>query len=86
MDEPSPTIRNVRARAVRVPLQRPIKTAVGEIPAAPLVLIDVETEEGVRGRAYVFGYTPLVLKPLVGLVGNLSDLLLCDLRVLCGES
>lgn len=75
MDEQMPTIRGVRARAVSVPLQRPIKTAVGEIPAAPLVLIDVDTEEGVQGRSYVFGYTPLVLKPLAGLVGNLSDLL-----------
>jgi mandelate racemase len=70
-----PKITDVRARAVDAPLSRPIRTAVGTIPSAPLVLIDVLTDLDVVGRAYVFGYTPLTLRPLVGLIANLTELL-----------
>ena len=69
------TIRELRARAVVAPLTRPIKTAVGEVPSAPLVLLDVATEEGVTGRAYLFGYTPVTLRAMVELVKNLEPLL-----------
>jgi mandelate racemase len=69
------TIRELRARAVVAPLERPIRTAVGEVPSAPLVLLDVVTEEGVTGRAYLFGYTPVTLRPMVELVKNLEPLL-----------
>ena len=44
-----------------------MRTAVGAIPSAPLVLIDLETREGVTGRAYIFGYTPVTLAALVAL-------------------
>jgi mandelate racemase len=47
-------IRSLRARAVSVEMERPVQTSGGEIPIAPLVLIDLETEEGVSGRSYVF--------------------------------
>ena len=66
------TIRSVTARAVIAPLGRPIRTAVGTIPSAPLVLIDVVTEEGIVGRSYIFGYTPVALAPLVRLVEDMS--------------
>ena len=57
------TIRSVTARAVDVPLARPIRTALGTIPSAPLVLIDVATDQDVIGRAYIFAYTPVALAP-----------------------
>jgi mandelate racemase len=66
------TIRNITARAVLAPLQRPVRTAVGTIPSAPLVLIDVQTNEGPVGRSYIFGYTPAALGPLVRLVGEIA--------------
>ena len=66
------TIRSVTARAVTVPLARPIRTAVGTIPAAPLVLIDVRTAEGVTGSAYLFGYAPVTLAPLVKLIEDIG--------------
>ena len=66
------TIRDVTARAVVSPISRPVRTAVGTIPAAPLVLLDVTTEEGITGRAYLFGYTPTALLPLVKLVEQLA--------------
>lgn len=66
------TIRSVTARAVVVPLARPVRTAMGSIPEAPLVLVDLTTEEGVTGCAYLFAYTPLALAPLARLVGDLG--------------
>src|SRR5688500_7132926 len=51
------TIRSLTARAVVAPLARPLRTASGEIPAAPLLLIDIATDQGITGRAYLFGYT-----------------------------
>lgn len=68
-------IRSIVARAVVAPIDRPIRTAVGVIPAAPLVLLDVHTEQGITGHAYLFAYTPVTLKPLVALVKELGDLL-----------
>ncbi len=75
MSEIELTIRDVTARAVSAPLKRPITTAVGTIPAAPLVLIDVHTDQGVTGHSYIFGYTPVALRPLVELIANLTPLL-----------
>jgi mandelate racemase len=49
-----------------------IRTAVGTILSAPLVLIDLTTEEGINGRSYIFAYTPAVLGALVRLVEELS--------------
>ncbi|KAF3996053.1 enolase C-terminal domain-like protein [Glaciimonas immobilis] len=66
------TIRDITARAVIAPISRPIRTAVGTIPAAPLVLLDVTTEEGITGRSYLFGYTPTSLIPLVKIVEELA--------------
>ena len=69
------TLRDIRARAVIAPLARPIRTASGAIEASPLVLLDVLTEEGITGRAYLFAYTPLMLKPLMALVAQVTPLL-----------
>jgi mandelate racemase len=70
---PSLTIRSVKARPVDAPIARPVRTAVGTIPSAPLVLIDVLTEEGVTGSAYVFAYTPLAMAPLARLIEGLGE-------------
>jgi mandelate racemase len=67
------TIAGVTARAVIAPLKRPVRTAVGTIPAAPLVLIDVRTEEGVVGRSFLFAYTPVALAPLAKLVESVGE-------------
>ncbi len=49
-------IRGIRARAVFVPLGRPVATRVGEFAEWPLILIDVYTEEGITGRSYLAPY------------------------------
>jgi len=65
------TIRDIRARAVEAPIPRPVRTASGEIEKAPLLLVDVLTDEGVTGSAYAFGYTKATLRPLLALVDEL---------------
>jgi mandelate racemase len=68
-------IRSIKARAVIAPISRPVKNAFGIIEAAPLVLIDVVTDQGITGRSYIFAYTRLTLAPLVRLIGEIgSDL------------
>lgn len=66
------TVGSVRARAVNVPLARPVRTAVGDVPTAPLVLIDIDTHEGIPGRSYLFGYTDRTLGALVRLLTDLG--------------
>ncbi len=51
------TIRAVTARAVDLPLERPMRTASGFLPTAPLVLVDVATEEGVTRMLTTAGLT-----------------------------
>lgn len=69
------TVRALRVRAVSVPADPPLQTSGGEIRFAPLVLIDLETEEGVTGRSYIFCYTPAALAPTARLVSNLEALI-----------
>ena len=50
MSSPALTIRSLAARAVAAPLARPLRTASGDVPVSPLLLIDVQSEEGPAGR------------------------------------
>ena len=72
MSIPHLTVSEVRARAVVLPLARPIRTAISTIPSAPLVLIDVTTREGIVGSAYIFTYTPAALSALCRLVVDIG--------------
>ncbi len=67
------SITALKSRAVVAPLARPIRTASGSLPNAPLVLIDVETDAGITGSAYVFGYTPMTLKAIVAFLSELEE-------------
>lgn len=68
-------IRNLKARAVMAPMRRPLATASGAITRAPLVLVDLETHEGVTGVAYIFSPNPIALKPLVVLLNEMLPLI-----------
>ncbi|HVY05078.1 MAG TPA: enolase C-terminal domain-like protein [Burkholderiales bacterium] len=72
------TIKNVRARAVLVPLKRPPQSASGTIGDASLVLIDVETSEGIIGRSYLFAFQKPMLKPTVQMVEAVGDIIKGD--------
>jgi mandelate racemase len=58
------SLRALRARPVLVPIRRPPVSASGAIPEAALVLFDLETDEGVTGRSYVFGFAPWTLSSI----------------------
>jgi mandelate racemase len=71
----APTIRSIRARPVQAPFKRPPISASGALPHAALVLIDLETEEGLTGRGYLFGFAPWALKPILGCLDAMRDML-----------
>ena len=66
---PNLTVRAVRARPVEVPLNFVLGTSQGALRQVPLVLIDLETEEGVTGRSWLFAYMAAVGPAIASLVG-----------------
>jgi mandelate racemase len=50
------TIRELKATGVVVPMTYALGTSRARITSAPLLLVDLLTEEGVTGRAYLFCY------------------------------
>ena len=74
MDTLLPKNRRLRTTPVDVPLARPHPTASGVVSSAPLVLMNLETDQGLTRHAYVFCYTPIVLKPIAELIEALQPL------------
>ena len=72
------TIRNLRVRPVSVPVRIQPVAATGAIPAMPLVLIDLETEQGITGRAYLFAITALALRPVIEALHGLAGIIQGD--------
>jgi mandelate racemase len=68
-------IRELRVRAVMVPMTPPHRTASGTITESPLVLTDILTDEGIVGHSYVFCYAALALKPVALLVKGIEPLI-----------
>ena len=67
-------VRELRVRAVKVPMTHPHQTASGTITESPLVLTDVIAENGTVGHSIVFTYTLAALKPTADLIRNLETL------------
>ena len=72
MSRGTPAIKSVKARAVVTPMARPVKNAFGVIDVAPLLLIDVATDQGITGRSYLFAYSKITLKAFVHLVEEIG--------------
>ncbi len=72
MAAPRLTLRRIRSVGVEVPMKLPLGTSAGTIRSAPLLLIDVETEEGVTGRAYLFCYLPAAAPAIAGMLGEIE--------------
>ena len=71
-------IRDVRVRAVAAPMKRPLATSTGKLTLAPLVLIDLETDSGVTGRAYLFAIGRHNLGPIAKLVEAMAEMVKGD--------
>ena len=71
-------IRAVQARAVAAPMKRPLATSTGKLTEAALLLIDLQTEEGIVGRSYLFGIGKHNLAPIAKLVEAMAAMLKND--------
>jgi mandelate racemase len=73
-----PTIRALRARAVNVPIKRPLATATGAVTHGPIVLVDLETDAGLIGMGYIISPGGYAIKPLAALIDALGGLVKGD--------
>ena len=71
-------ITDIRARAVAVPMKRPLATSTGAVTIAPLLLIDLQTDGGIVGRSYLFGVGRQTLPALAKLVEAMADMVKGD--------
>ena len=51
------TVKGIRARPVMLKLKRPVVARIATITDWPLILIDLDTDEGIVGRSYLEPYT-----------------------------
>ena len=72
--ESASKVRELRVRAVKVPMTEPHRTASGTITECPLVLVDLVTDDGVVGHSYVFCYAAFALVPTARLIKNLEPI------------
>ena len=71
-------IKHLRLRPVAAPMKRPLTTSTGAVTVAALLLIDLETDEGVVGRSYLFALGKHNLPPIAKLVEAMSDMIKGD--------
>ena len=68
-------ITGCRARPVAAPIKYPPRPASGSIDKAALVLIDIETNEGITGHTYLFTFSKNMLKPTAECFASVCDLI-----------
>ncbi len=71
---PDLTVRAVRATPVEVPLNFVLGTSQGAVRRAPLLLVDVDTEQGVSGRTWLFCYVRAAAPAIVSILGEVEAL------------
>jgi mandelate racemase len=71
---PALTVRAIRATPVEVPLNFVLGTTMDALRAVPLLLVDVETEEGVTGRTWVFCYVRAAAPGIFSILGEVERL------------
>jgi len=69
------TVRSITARPVVLKLERPVVARIATITEWPLVLIDLQTQEGIVGRSYLEPYVVKSLRYLVPALDDFSTLL-----------
>lgn len=66
-------VRDLTVRAVVVPLGRPLATKVGEFTRWPLLLLDLRTEQGITGRAYLAPYLTRAVAALLPILRDMGE-------------
>jgi mandelate racemase len=69
---PPLTIRALRCVGVAVPMTYALGTSQARITKAPLLLVDLETEEGVTGRSYLFCYLGAAVPAMAKMVDEIG--------------
>jgi len=67
------TLESIRARAVVVPLKRPVVSKVGLFHDWPLILIDLYTNEGVVGHSYLEPYLKQSVRYIIPAIQDLAE-------------
>ena len=67
------TIHSVRTRIVSMKMRRPVVSRAVTLSDWPALLIDLQTEEGVTGRAYLSAYTVENARHAADLIQGLVD-------------
>ena len=70
----SARVTGLRVRAVHLEVKQALETASGSFSTWPVVLLDVQTDAGVTGHAFLGCFLPMVLKPMVSILNDLSPL------------
>ena len=73
MNAPRLTIKSLRAVPVMAPMTYVLGTSAGTVRSAPLLLVDLETEEGITGRAYQFCYVPAAARALIVFLNDMLE-------------
>lgn len=68
-------ITGIRSRYVRVPMRFPLGTSAATVTEAPLLLVDLETREGVVGRSYLFCYRDSGAKAIALILHEAAELI-----------
>ena len=67
-------LKALRVRAVLVPLRRPVIAGIGRFDQWPLVLVDLETTNGIIGRSYVAPYRAAAVPSIVAELRDLAEI------------
>ena len=59
-------------------MRRPLQTSTGAVSVAPLLLVDMKTDQGVVGRSYLFSISRINTKAIAALVEAMAGLLKGD--------
>jgi mandelate racemase len=69
------TVRGLRTTPVLVPMTYALGTSAARLTEVPLLLIDLETEEGITGRTYLFCYRPAGARAIALLIEDAVTLI-----------
>jgi mandelate racemase len=73
---PDLTLRSLSATPVAVPMGRPLGTSAQTISTAPLLLVNLETNQGIIGRSYAFCYRASIARSLVHIIKDIAETLI----------
>lgn len=71
-------VRSLRVRAVVAPMKRPLAVSTGKVAESALLLLDLQTDEGVTGRSYLVAFGRHNLAPIAALVEAMAQMIKGD--------